>query len=271
MGKQLLKWIGRMVVFILLTVISQVGGVIYLLCLPFFKKLKASSHRIALFVVVYSICSLLVVPALAPNFGRVALPLSKTGDLRPHTWWTCWLNRHYVTPKVKTSMARVIKKFQAEFPDQQVTYLDANFPFWNGFPLLPHLSHDDGKKLDLAFIYKNKKTKSVLKGGARSLLGYGVCEIPRKGEKNQPAICKKQGRWMYNFTRKLALRGHPTSVEADAWRTGRLIGYIAKDPGFRRLFLEPHLVDRWQLRGYSKIVFHGCHAVRHDDHMHIEE
>ena len=30
--------------------------------------------------------------------------------------------------------------------------LDGGFPFLDGFPLLPRLSHDDGRKLDLAFL-----------------------------------------------------------------------------------------------------------------------
>ena len=31
----------------------------------------------------------------------------------------------------------------------EIHYLDANFPFINKFPLLPHLSHNDGKKIDI--------------------------------------------------------------------------------------------------------------------------
>lgn len=37
-----------------------------------------------------------------------------------------------------------------------------------------------------------------------------------------------------------------------------------------KLFLEPHLKKRWQLEAYDKIRLHGCRAVRHDDHLHVQ-
>lgn len=54
----------------------------------------------------------------------------------------------------------------------QVVYLDTNFPFINKFPLLPHLSHSDGKKIDVSLIYKDEKGKLTNK--KPSVSGYGV-------------------------------------------------------------------------------------------------
>lgn len=45
---------------------------------------------------------------------------------------------------------------------------------------------------------------------------------------------------------------------------------LAKHPKVRKIFIEPHLKERLGLSQYDKIRFHGCHAVRHDDHIHIE-
>lgn len=267
--KQLGKWVAHSLIFVVLTVLTQVGGLIYLLCLPFFSRIKSGWRRFSLFTLIYSIFAFLIIPFIAPQFGRIPLSLSKSADLRPHSWWTCFLNRHYVRPELKATVDQALTKFRTEFPDQQVTYLDANFPFWNGFPLLPHISHSDGRKLDLAFLYINNKTKKIRKGGARSLTGYGVCEIPRKGELDQSAACHNQNRF-YSFTKFLAWRGHPKNVEADSWRTSRLVAYLAEHKGIGKILLEPHLTKRWQLSQYSKIRAAGCYAVRHDDHIHIQ-
>lgn len=45
---------------------------------------------------------------------------------------------------------------------------------------------------------------------------------------------------------------------------------MIKNPAVRKIFLEPHLKTRLKLSKYSKIRFHGCHSVRHDDHIHLQ-
>ena len=52
--------------------------------------------------------------------------------------------------------------------------LDGNFPFITGFPLLPHLSHDDGEKVDLAFYYADDT--GYLRGATRAPIGYFAFE-----------------------------------------------------------------------------------------------
>ena len=44
---------------------------------------------------------------------------------------------------------------------------------------------------------------------------------------------------------------------------------ILHQPNLGKVFIEPHLKDRMKLTN-SKIRFHGCGAVRHDDHIHIQ-
>ncbi len=231
--------------------------------------MSSRGNWIGLFLVIYLACTFIVVPMLAPLFGRVALPIQKSGDLRPHTWITCLLNRHYVTPALRTSVNRIQEAFENEIPDVPIVYLDANFPFWDGFPLLPHLSHDDGRKLDLAFVYKKKGTDLIIPSGAATLTGYGDCALPRASEVDQTAKCLGAGRWFYDITRRLAFRSRGESVVVDGWRTGRLVKHITAETKIGKVFLEPHLANRWGVAG-GKVRFQGCHAVRHDDHIHLQ-
>jgi hypothetical protein len=73
---------------------------------------------------------------------------------------------------MKTAVVNVAKAMNSKYPGSVVNYLDANFPFYNGFPLIPHLSHNDGKKLDLSFYYKTKDQKET--NLVPSFIGY-VC------------------------------------------------------------------------------------------------
>jgi len=56
--------------------------------------------------------------------------------------------------------------------------LDANFPFFDGFPILPHLSHNDGNKIDIAFYYGDPSIGQYLRGKAKSPIGYWGFERP---------------------------------------------------------------------------------------------
>ena len=69
------------------------------------------------------------------------------------------LNRNYVKPELNTSLQNIAKGLNKKHPGIKLVYLDANFPFFNKFPLLPHLSHNDGKKIDISLIYENEEGK----------------------------------------------------------------------------------------------------------------
>ena len=50
----------------------------------------------------------------------------------------------------------------------------------------------------------------------------------------------------------------------------RILLLFSRHPDIDKIFLEPHLKSRLRLSSYGKIRFHGCAAVRHDDHIHIQ-
>ena len=55
----------------------------------------------------------------------------------------------------------------------------------------------------------------------------------------------------------------------DEERTRSLTQALVDRPAIRKLFIEPHLRDRLSVPS-SKIRFQGCHAARHDDHIHVQ-
>jgi hypothetical protein len=207
----------------------------------------------------------LVIPPVAERFGRVPLPMFETGYLKPANIMTCILNRNYVTPALRETSFAVSMKIHERFPGTIVNYLDANFPFIDRFPLFPHLSHNDGKKLDLAFQYSHRNS-GTMSTDVPSFIGYGVCEEPRVGERNVPQECEKKGFWQYSLLQSLVQEDH--EFQLDEKRTRFLINEFAADNDVQMIFIEPHLATRMNLK--NKIRFHGCQAVRHDDHIHVQ-
>lgn len=265
-------------IFIFLTILTQVGGVIYViyLLLKYFakkhsEKLAQFTYRLLLFITIYLAFTFLIIPPIARQFGRVPMPSIATNKtpVKPLNLLTVLLNRHYVSPRLIEGISLVANELQNEFPNVSINYLDANFPFINGFPLLPHLSHNDGRKLDLTFLYKDKQTGKTV-GGNPSWMGYGVFENPRKGELDQPNICRKKGYWQYGFLEYITPQWKKDRIVVDEPKTKRLLELLAKNKVIKKIFIEPHLKTRWGLKRYNKIWYHGCHAVRHDDHIHVQ-
>ncbi len=265
-------------IFGLLTIVTQIGGIIYLLYQPLSIKIKKSytgwkrvGYRLLSFSVLYFSMVFVFLPPIARQLGRTPLPIfaSEKTPLRPLTLWTCLLNRHYVKQELKTLMLRTSSQLQRQYPNMTVQYLDANFPFWDGFPLLPHLSHNDGKKLDIAFFYKNAKTgKSI--NDSPSFYGYGVYDTPKGKEWNQPSVCRKKGHWQYGIMEKITPQFWKKEWIVDSKKTADFVRLLANHTKIQKIFIEPHLKQRWGLTKLSKIRFHGCHAVRHDDHIHVQ-
>jgi hypothetical protein len=198
----------------------------------------------------------------------VALPMKETDHLRPLNILTCFLNRNYVRPNLKEAAFTAAKQMNDQFPGTTVNYLDASFPFINKFPLAPHLSHNDGKKLDLAFCYVDNRTGKET-NASPSPIGYGVSEEPRAGEVNTAAFCAGKGYWQYSLLMKIVPQGNKHNFTFDSTRTKGLVNIFANQPVIDKIFIEPHLKDRLGLTT-SKIRFHGCQAVRHDDHIHVQ-
>jgi len=101
--------------------------------------------------VVKLVSTFIIIPMIAIFFGRERITNSK--NIAPTNFMTELLNRNYVKPELNI----ILQELAHKLPEGvELKYLDANFPFFDGFPLLPHLSHNDGKKLDLSFIYEDK-------------------------------------------------------------------------------------------------------------------
>lgn len=219
-------------------------------------------------MMLYLLTTFIIVPALAKSLGRVPLPFTETKHLRPLNILTCFLNRNYVRPELRQSAFEVATQMNNQFPGTTVNYLDANFPFINNFPLLPHLSHNDGKKIDLSFCYRDAKTgESTNK--CPSFIGYGICEEPLPNEKNTAAFCAGKGYWQYSFLTKVISQDSKKDFAFDSDKTRELINFFVTQPSIGKIFMEPHLKTRLKLTS-DKIRFHGCQAVRHDDHIHVQ-
>jgi len=146
-------------------------------------------------------------------------------------------------------------------------YLDANFPFIDKFPLLPHLSHNDGRKVDVSLIYE--EPNGQLTNKKPSISGYGVYENPTAKEYDQNAVCKQRGNWQYDFPKYLTLGTINKDIEFSEKGTRELAILILRQNSTGKLFIEPHLKKRLNLTS-GKVRFHGCQAVRHDDHIHFQ-
>lgn len=245
---------------LVLTVLSQLGGIAYL----FAALLPRASKRRRLGVFLLAYAGLWFAASLfAPMFGRVPLPCGSTkGEvLRVQSPLYCVLNRHYVSPDLKDVAFALAEHVDETHPGTVTLTLDANFPFFDGFALLPHLSHDDGTKLDIAFYYsKNGKTKSPI--------GYWAFEGPRSGD-YQPCIDAPSPTLRWNMR---WFRFTHNDIEFDTDRTRTALRWLAGEGqrrGVSKVFVEPHLAQRLGVAG-NVIRFQGCRAARHDDHIHIQ-
>ncbi len=171
----------------------------------------------------------------------------------------CGLNRHYVAPELAEMLDDVAADVAARYPGTVTLVLDANFPLFDGFPLLPHVSHDDGRKADLAFYYADDTR--YLPGAVRSPIGYFAFE---DGPTHCPADAWPTLRWSFGWVQPL-WRGW----RLEPARTAYLVERLAQDARVSRVFLEPHLVQDLGL-SHPKIRFQGCRVARHDDHIHVE-
>ncbi|MEM1324664.1 MAG: hypothetical protein AAGI23_01860 [Bacteroidota bacterium] len=251
--------------FTFLTLLTQIGGIVYLLSELIYRQLnrKKATVRWLLFAVLYLIATLLIVPTIAPFFGRV--PVKHRDNLKPSTCATVLLNRNYVTPELNNLLQQTAKELATQ--NLSVNYLDACFPFYDKFPLLPHLSHNDGRKIDLSFIYVTPDGQPT--NQQKSISGYGVFEPPKAGETDQTSICKSNGHKQYDLAQYLTFGRINKEIQFSASSTKQLIQALLKQTKLEKIFIEPHLKERLNLQS-NKVRFHGCHSVRHDDHIHIQ-
>ena len=266
MLKTILKLVLHFVFVIILTLSTQIGGLIYMLVLLVVKRKTPhfKIKRFGSFVVIYLGVNLLLIPNLAPVFGREKIAESEHVVAR--TFMTNLMNRNYVRPELNASLQIIAKGLNKKHPGIKFVYLDANFPFINKFPLLPHLSHNDGKKIDVSFIYSDEGKVTNKKP---SISGYGFFEGPKPKEYNQIEKCIEKGKWQYDFTKYFTFGTINSDLLFSERATKDLILEILKQPSTGKLFIEPHLKIRLKLKN-QKIRYHGCQAVRHDDHIHFQ-
>ena len=260
----------RIILFLFLTIFTQIGGLVYVFSKLIIRQfgMQKSRSRFPIYLLCYLLITLVIIPLIAPLFGRVTLPVftNTNSNLKAGSYIGVLANRHYVKPELKNLLLDVASKL-----DDGITlvYLDANFPFFENFPLLPHKSHDDGEKVDLAFIYQAGDQSFLNK--AKGILGYGVVEPPMGNEVDQTATCEKRGYWQYGIITKIvAWFGKSNKYQFSAVQNKKLLQILAKHKAVGKIFIEPHLKERLGLSRFRKIRFHGCAAVRHDDHIHVQ-
>jgi hypothetical protein len=254
------KLIGHLVFILFLTALTQVGGLIWLITILI--SVTINKRKRVLFPIIYLFFNLVVIPPIASLTGRERLPWFDE-NLKPRNWFYPLAFRNYVKPELKNELedsAQVLS-----LSNISITYLDANFPFFDGFPLLPHLSHSDGKKIDISLMYLSTEGKSSDK--KPSISGYGAYA---KSENNYSCqSCLDKGYWQYDFSKYLTF-GIINDLKLDKGKTAHLIRQLLTISETQKLFIEPHLKQSLGLRNEIKIRFHGCKAVRHDDHIHLQ-
>ncbi|MCT4591193.1 MAG: hypothetical protein N4A71_25470 [Carboxylicivirga sp.] len=254
-------------VFILLTLLTQIGGVVYLMSFVFCSRIKYAFplKGLAAFVIIYCLGTFITTPLLAKLFNRERIV--HYHNLQPANYLTVLLNRNYVRPEVNAYLKSVSEELGNNNKALVMRYLDANFPLIDGFPLLPHLSHNDGKKLDISLVYENSDGKIV--NCSKSISGYGIFEEPQKGELNQNKVCQAAGFSYYDMPKYLTFGSINEDLHFSEKGNRELMRALIHPEVVEKVFIEPHLKERLRLK-HNKIRFHGCHSVRHDDHIHVQ-
>ena len=246
----MLRLIANSCVVLFLTILTQIGGLAWLIALFFRRRLIA-------FLLAYVALTTAAV-WIAPNFGRVALSCLDSGPLQVQSWMYCALNRNYVAPELRSVLVETAKELDQRYPGTETLVLDANFPFFDGFPLLPHLSHDDGDKVDLAFFYQDKT--GYLPGATRSPIGYFAFEPgPTDCTPRWPTL-----RWDFDF-----IQPFWRDYGLDEARNAAVLRILSSDDRIGKILVEPHLVEALRVT-HPNIRFQGCRAARHDDHIHLQ-
>lgn len=270
----MLKFLFGFLIFVLLTLLTQIGGfafiaAVFLIPRRFRSIFSRMTAGLSIFVIAYGSLSL-AAAATAPLFGRTPLPCFKSAGttLAMQSPIYCALNRHYVSPKMKAVAVGLSQAVDENYPGTLTLTLDANFPFIDGFPLLPHLSHHDGRKLDFAFFYQSN-SGNYLRGETRSPIGYWAFE---EASGSDPQPCENQDdlltlRWNMHW---FAAFNNDYALEMDRMRTAlRWLTEEGKKLGVSKIFVEPHLTRKLGIED-DIIRFQGCRAARHDDHIHIQ-
>ncbi len=251
---------------VLLTALTQTGGLALLLAMAIRRWLnRAAPPRAALlpllFLAVHGAVSLAAVP-LARLGGRVPLSCGIFADqgYAPHTRLTCLLNRHYATVTARQAIEDAAAALR-NGGGARLYYLDAGFPFFDGFPMLPHLSHRGGNAVDFAIAWVDAAGRPA---PSPSPIGYFAYAAPDAG-----AIASCPGSAGWRRWDLAALQPLFAGYRFDVAGTRRVVEALLATGAVRRIFVEPHLKHGLGLDD-ARLRFQGCRAARHDDHLHVE-
>jgi hypothetical protein len=123
-GMKILKILGIILAVALLTILSQVGGVILLLWLVIFQFFKEKLRNPWLrrgvnlggFVIFYLFFMFVLIPPLARIQDRVPLPISKSGALIPVSYWTAIFGRNYIKSEGRDKLETIAAAFEKKIP-----------------------------------------------------------------------------------------------------------------------------------------------------------
>jgi hypothetical protein len=258
-----------LVVLVLLTILTQMGGVLLWPLLGAASRVWSAGHhaRAALLVVGgYLVLGLGVLPLVAARTGRVRLPLVATQatPVGPRSLGYVLLLRNYARPHARDALLAAARTTAEAHPGTVVRYLDAAFPF-PVVPMLPHLSHVDGERIDLAFLHTSSDGDPV--DGTPSPIGYwGYAEPVGAAEerafRTRAASCRGSGRrWDLD-----ALQPLWPHLPLDRARTRTLLRALAAQKRVNSLLLEPTLHAALSA---PKLQANPCSVARHDDHVHV--
>ena len=241
---------GHLTLILGLTALTQLGGLAWGLAL-------LTPWRWRIFPLMY-LGFWAAAQVLAPLAGREALPCTGA-PLRMQSAFYCIALRNFVAPDLADLAGDAASRVAAQHPGTATLALDGGFPF-SGLPMLPHLSHADGRKLDFAFFYQSPDGP-YLPGQTRAPLAYFAFETLETPTCPPAwATLRWDLRWMQALYPDRPL---------EPVRTASLVRALLDDPRLGKLFMEPPLADRLGLSD-PRLRFQGCRAARHDDHIHIQ-
>ena len=256
---------------VLLTLLSQVGGVVLWLSIPFlagaaqrlakWNRAAAALEAVTMFLLIYGVVSLLVVPPLAALGGRVPMPCfgGSEGAAKSRSFLYCALNRHYVRRDLRTLVEDLASDIARVHPGARVRTLDAGFPFLDGFPMLPHSNRRHGTVVDLALFYRDAQGRAA---PSPSPLGYGVYARRHAGQACDDRAATS--RWGMGW---LQASGSDTMLDENVTRDA--LRWLSGQPTVDRLSIDPPLRERLEAGGAAGQV-HGCEAAPQGDHVHVQ-
>ena len=252
---------------VLLTLATQVGGVLLWLCYSLDNLLGRGRRWArgagvgALFLASYAAATFVVLPAVAPSHGRERLPCFEQpgAPYAAASWVYCAANRTYASATIRATLDDLSRHLADRFPGSRLTYLDAGFPFLDNVDMPPHPGRDDGNWIDLALFYRDRPAAGAWP------LGY-FAYAPARRLETEP-VCIGIAGW-----RRQDLDGIQdrfAGLDLDIERNRAMVAYLADErtaPQVRRVATELYLKDAFGVT--SDIVrFAGCDNIRHDDHI----